>query len=54
MNSFVKSIVDSYEEQLKSIRHHLHEHPELSFEEYQTAADAFNKLAEAGELAEEE
>ena len=38
MNSFVKSIVDSYEEQLKSIRHHLHEHPELSFEEYQTAA----------------
>ena len=38
MNTFVTSIVDTYEEQLKSIRHHLHEYPELSFEEYQTAA----------------
>ena len=48
MNSFVKSIVDSYEEQLKSIRHHLHEHPELSFEEYQTAAYIRESLSKMG------
>ena len=48
MNSFVKSIVDSYEEQLKSIRHHLHEHPELSYEEYQTAAYIRESLSKMG------
>ena len=48
MNSFVKSIVDAYEEQLKSIRHHLHEHPELSFEEYQTAAYIRESLSKMG------
>ena len=37
MKQFVKDLVHSYEEQLKEIRHHLHENPELSFEEYRTA-----------------
>ena len=37
MKQFVKDRVHSYEEQLKEIRHHLHENPELSFEEYRTA-----------------
>ena len=34
MKQFVKDLVHSYEEPLKEIRHHLHENPELSFEEY--------------------
>lgn len=37
MKQFVKDLVHSYEEPLKEIRHHLHENPELSFEEYRTA-----------------
>lgn len=37
MRQFVKDLVHSYEEPLKEIRHHLHENPELSFEEYRTA-----------------
>ena len=37
MKKFICSLVDTYEEQLKEIRHHLHEYPELSFEEYKTA-----------------
>ena len=48
MNTFVTSIVDTYEEQLKSIRHHLHEYPELSFEEYQTAAYIRESLSKMG------
>ena len=32
-----KTLVHSYEEPLKEIRHHLHENPELPFEEYRTA-----------------
>ena len=37
MKQFVKDLVRSYEEPLKETRHHLHENPELSFEEYRTA-----------------
>lgn len=48
MNQFVKSMAASCEEELLSIRHHLHEHPELSFEEYETAAYIRSFLKELG------
>ena len=37
MKDMIKSLVDSYESQLLKTRHHLHENPELSFQEYKTA-----------------
>ena len=37
MKNMIKSLVDSYESKLLETRHHLHEHPELSFQEYKTA-----------------
>lgn len=37
MKNMIKSLVDSYESKLLETRHHLHENPELSFQEYKTA-----------------
>ncbi|MBQ5869193.1 MAG: amidohydrolase, partial [Lachnospiraceae bacterium] len=37
MKEMIKTLVDSYENQLMETRHHLHVNPELSFEEYKTA-----------------
>ena len=34
----LKQLADQYEQELVANRHHLHAHPELSFEEYETAA----------------
>lgn len=48
MNQFVKSLVDSYENELKEFRHHFHEHPELSFEEYETASFIRENLKQMG------
>ncbi len=48
MKKFIRSLVDTYEEQLKEIRHHLHENPELSFEEYKTAQYIRETLTQMG------
>lgn len=48
MKELIKSLVDSREEKLKEIRHHLHENPELSFEEYNTAAYIREQLKQMG------
>ena len=37
MKNMIKSLVDAYESKLLETRHHLHENPELSFQEYKTA-----------------
>lgn len=44
----VNSLTTSYEPKLLQYRHHLHAHPELSFEEVKTAAFIREKLAESG------
>ena len=48
MKQLVKDLVDSCENELKEVRHHLHENPELSFEEYRTAAYIREKLTGMG------
>lgn len=48
MKKFIQSLVDTYEEELKEIRHHLHENPELSFEEYKTAQYIRETLTQMG------
>ncbi len=48
MKTMIKSLVDSYESQLLETRHHLHENPELSFQEYQTAEYIREKLTHMG------
>lgn len=40
--------LEAFGEELKTIRHHIHQHPELSFEEADTAAFVASKLAEWG------
>lgn len=44
----IKSLADAYFEELVSIRRHLHMHPELSFEETETAKFISAKLTEFG------
>jgi amidohydrolase len=44
----VKSLADTYKEEVISIRRHLHEHPELSFQEYETSKYIQRKLTEYG------
>ena len=48
MKQFVKSTVDAYADQLIEIRHQLHQNPELSFEEFQTAAYIRERLSKLG------
>lgn len=48
MNQFVKSLVDSFENELIEFRHHFHENPELSFEEYKTASFIRENLKKMG------
>lgn len=48
MEQLIKSLVDSREGKLKEIRHYLHENPELSFEEYNTAAYIREQLKNMG------
>lgn len=46
--SKIKERAAHYDAYLRSIRRHLHQHPELSFEEYKTSEFIQKKLAEAG------
>lgn len=48
MKQFVKDLVSSYEGKLLQIRHYLHENPELSFEEFKTAAYIRESLTRMG------
>ena len=48
MKEMIKSLVDSYENQLLETRHHLHANPELSFEEYKTAEYIRENLTRMG------
>ena len=48
MKELIKSLVDSYENQLLETRHHLHANPELSFEEYKTAEYIRENLTRMG------
>jgi len=44
----IKSMSESFFEEIRTCRRHLHQHPELSFEEYHTADFIENKLREIG------
>ena len=44
----IKSLAEKHEHQIIAIRQHLHAHPELSFEEYNTAAYVEEQLSEMG------
>jgi hippurate hydrolase len=44
----IQQLAKEYAEDLISIRHHLHAHPELSYQEYKTSAFVQQKLAETG------
>ncbi|MAJ52222.1 MAG: N-acyl-L-amino acid amidohydrolase [Flammeovirgaceae bacterium] len=44
----IKIMSESFFEEIKTYRRHLHQHPELSFEEYHTADFIENKLMEIG------
>ncbi len=46
--SRIKSLAEELKDELVAIRRHLHEHPELSFQEVQTSAFLKQKLEEAG------
>lgn len=46
--SEIKRLSEAYYEQVLSIRRHLHSHPELSFQEHQTAAYIESQLREMG------
>ena len=44
----IKTMSESFFEEIKTYRRHLHQHPELSFKEYHTADFIENKLREMG------
>lgn len=44
----IKNLAEKYSEEFIQIRRHLHAHPELSYEEYETAAFVQKKLTEFG------
>jgi metal-dependent amidase/aminoacylase/carboxypeptidase family protein len=44
----IKKLATQYFEAVKTIRRHLHQHPELSFQEFQTSAYIQERLKEAG------
>ena len=48
MKEMIKSLVDQYESKLLETRHHLHETPELSFQEYKTAEYIRERLTNMG------
>lgn len=48
MKDMIKALVDQYEPTLLETRHHLHANPELSFQEYQTAAYIRENLTRMG------
>jgi hippurate hydrolase len=48
MIDIIKEKTEQYFPEIQAIRHHIHSHPELSFEEYETAAFIAKKLTEYG------
>lgn len=44
----IKSLTSTYFEEYRSIRHHLHAHPELSFQEFETSKFVQNELKKLG------
>ncbi len=48
MKTLIQSLVDQHEAGLLETRHHLHQFPELSFEEYETAAYIRKRLTDMG------
>jgi len=44
----IKSLASRYAEDTIAVRRHLHAHPELSFQEYETSRFVFDKLSELG------
>lgn len=44
----IKSLASTYFEEYRSIRHHLHAHPELSFQEFETSKFVQNELSKLG------
>lgn len=44
----IKNLANQHFEQIRSIRHHLHQNPELSFQEHQTASFIEQQLSEFG------
>src|SRR6202012_3983300 len=44
----IQQLAKEYAPDLISIRHHLHAHPELSYQEYKTSAFVQQKLSETG------
>jgi len=44
----IKALASDYNESFIAIRHHLHAHPELSYQEFQTSLFVQQKLAEFG------
>jgi hippurate hydrolase len=48
MHSTIKALAKKYAPEFIEIRHHLHAHPELSYQEYETSKFVQNKLKEFG------
>ncbi|HML57099.1 MAG TPA: M20 family metallopeptidase [Ferruginibacter sp.] len=46
MKSLIQQLAEKYQEDCVSMRHHLHAHPELSFEEHETSRYIQSKLTE--------
>ena len=44
----IKSLATEYQAEIITLRRHLHQHPELSFKEYNTAKFVSEKLKEYG------
>ncbi|XZF16439.1 M20 metallopeptidase family protein [Chitinophagaceae bacterium MMS25-I14] len=48
MINIIRQKTEQYYPEIQAIRHHIHAHPELSFEEYETSAFVSQKLTEYG------
>lgn len=48
LNSKIRKLSNDYFEETLRLRHHLHQHPELSFKEFETAAFVEKRLKEIG------
>jgi len=44
----IKELAATYAPEFIAVRHHLHAHPELSYQEYETSAFVQSKLRELG------
>ena len=48
MHSTIKSLAKKYAPEFIEVRHHLHAHPELSYQEFETSKFVQSKLKELG------